>query len=328
MVMSDPFSPTFFLKSPFLQTILASSKLRRLGKNPMLSTSRETVLKTEDGIRLLSYYSPQTQNNPKGLVILLHGWQGDSNSAYILSAGRTLYRHGYAVLRLNYRDHGDSHHLNEGLFFATLLNEVFQCVKQVAQWDSVRPVFLAGFSLGGNFALRIARQISASDIKNLNHIVSISPALDPNKTTDAIDKNKIIAAYFLRKWRRSLRRKQALYPDKYNFSDILNKHNLREMTEILIQRYSNYKNARQYFSEYSILKDSLKKITVPTTIITATDDPIIPVEDFLNLSLNPSTNLVIHRFGGHNGFIEGFLLNAWHERQMVTVFDNIVSFNE
>jgi len=59
------------------------------------------------------------------------------------------------------------------------------------------------------------------------------------------------------------------------------------------------------------------------TIITAADDPIIPVDDFERLQLAPHTRLMIHRHGGHNGFIMGFFSGTWYERFMVEEFDAI-----
>ncbi|GAB4339608.1 MAG: alpha/beta hydrolase [Candidatus Abyssubacteria bacterium] len=257
-------------------------------------------------------------------MILLSGWLGDSSSAYILGTGDYLYRKGYSVFRLNYRDHGDSHHLNEEPFYATFLNEVFECVSQAASIERSVPVFLAGFSLGGNFALRIARKCATNDVANLTHIISISPVLDPDKTTDAVDRDIIIRTYFLRKWRKSLLKKQSLFPEKYDFHSILNNSKLRTVTEELIKRYSPYESARRYFQAYEIKDDALTTVSVPTTIITAEDDPIIPIGDFHRLELNHLTKLVIHRHGGHNGFIENWRLNTWYERKMVSLFDEIV----
>ena len=323
MFMTEPFEPSPFVRHPFLQTVLASSKIRKLGHNPLVAATREMILETRDKIRLVGQYTPHPQ--AKGLVILLNGWLGSSDSTYIVSTGKYLFQNGYSVFRLNYRDHGDSHHLNQELFYATLLGEVFECVQQAALLENNKPAFLAGFSLGGNFALRIARQCTTESICRLKHIISISPVLDPDKTTDAIDTEKIIGAYFKRKWRKSLLKKQALFPDKYDFDDILKNGNIRVMTEMLIKGYSPYENARQYFNSYSIKHDALMAVPVPTTIITAKDDPIIPAEDFSRLKLNTKTNLVIHPHGGHNGFIEGIRLNTWYERYMVDLFGPIAA---
>ena len=321
MSIAEEFRPMPLLKHPFLQTALGGNKLRKLGKNPMLAANQEIILETRQHVRLIGHYSAHPE--AKGTVILLNGWLGHSGSSYITSTGKYLYQNGYSVFRLNYRDHGDSLHLNEGLFLASLLDEVFEGVSQAASIAKDQPAFLTGFSLGGNFALRIARQCAEAPIDNLRHVISISPILNPDSSTNTADKNKIISAYFLRKWRKSLLKKQSLFPDKYDFTGLLN-YNIRGMTERLIPKYSSHSNAEQYFEAYAIKNNMLMNIPIPTTIITAEDDPIIPVGDFHHLELNRLTKLVIHRYGGHNGFIESFRLNTWYERKMVELFDGIV----
>lgn len=314
-------NPPFWLKPAGVQTTLASAGLRAWGKNPMVAAARQTILTTSDGIRLLGYMSRQPRPHDKGLVILLHGWEGSSASTYIRTTGRFLFNRGFDVFRLNLRDHGPSHHLNTGIFYAVLLDEVFEAVRQITEAESPRPVFLAGFSLGGNFALRIARECATQPIDGLKQVVGISPVLNPDKATDRIDGNRWILKYFLKKWRRSLTRKQEIYPDRYDFSALMNVDNIREMTERLLARYSDYDDARAYFKDYTLLNNDLRSITLPTTIITAEDDPIIPVADFCNLHTSDATRLIVQPYGGHNGFLEGWRLNGWYEQEMVDAFE-------
>ena len=314
------FKPSFLLKPAGVQTFLASAGLRAWGSNPMLQAARQTVLTTDEGVRLLGYMSRQRRPHDKGVVVLLHGWEGSANSTYIRTTGRALFRRGFDVFRLNFRDHGPSHHLNVGLFYAVLLDEVFDAVRQIAAAEFPRPVFLAGFSLGGNFALRIARQCIQRPIANLKQVVAVSPVLDPDKATDRIDETRWILKYFLRKWRRSLTAKARLYPDRYDFSDVMAVGSIREMTERLLRRYSPYGSARDYFNGYTLTHDALAGIRVPTIIITATDDPIIPVADFHDLELSPATQLMVLPHGGHNGFVQGWRLNGWYERLMAATF--------
>lgn len=315
-----PFNPPFPLKSAVVQTVMASAGLRALGPNPMLSAARETVVTSGNGVRLLGYMSRQPRPHDNGLVILLHGWEGSSRSTYIRTTGRSLFAKGYDVFRLNFRDHGPSHHLNPGIFYAVLLDEVFDAVRQITEAEARRPVFLAGFSLGGNFALRVARKCAADPIPGLRQVMSISPVLDPDKATDRIDGNRFILAYFLKKWRRSLRFKQRCFPERYDFDGLLNIGNIREMTEQLLIRYSDFDSARAYFREYTLLGDDLQSIAVPTTIITAADDPIIPVDDFYGLHLSGTTRLLVQPHGGHNGFLEGWRLKGWYEKVMDRTF--------
>ena len=319
---SDILNPPFWLKPAGVQTMLASAGVRAWGKNPMLDAARETILATADGVRLLGAMSRQPRPHNKGLVILLHGWEGSSNSTYIRTTGRFLFNGGFDVFRLNLRDHGPSHHLNTGIFYAVLLDEVFDAVRQISEAEHGKPVMLAGFSLGGNFALRLARRCATQPIDDLKQIVSISPVLDPDKATDRIDNSRFILKYFLKKWRRSLAIKQRLFPEYYDFSTIMNVDNIREMTERLLSHYSAYDSATSYFKDYTLINNDLQDITTPTIIITAEDDPIIPVEDFYDLHTSPATRLIVQPYGGHNGFLEGWRLNGWYEKMMVEAFEN------
>ena len=321
MLIAESFRPAPHLRNGHLQTILASSSFRAWGKNPMCNAAREMMISTPGGVRLLGFYSPQKSHKNKGLVVLMHGWEGSVASTYILCTGKALYRRGYDVFRLNFRDHGDSHHLNRGIFYAVLLEEVFQAIQYLCKSVEHKPVFLTGFSLGGNFSLRIARNMLRTPIANLIHVAAISPVLNPAKSTAKVDRYPLIRIYFLKKWIQSLKKKQELFPAVYDFADLLSLKTVQALTDQLLQKYSEFNSAAEYFKAYSLLEDSLKDLPVPTTIITAKDDPIIPVEDFYQLELNHRTNLVIHSFGGHNGFIDGFFLKSWYEQKLGDIFD-------
>lgn len=319
-MIPDSFRPGPLLRNAYLQTVLASSSIRTFGKNPMKRAARKILFETPQGVRLLGYHSPQRASASKGLVIVLHGWEGSADSTYVICTARHLYRSGFSIIRLNFRDHGNSHHLNEGLFYAVLLDEVFEAVKQAAALSGGRPVFLAGFSLGGNFALRIARKCIDHPIPNLRHVVCISPVLDPDKATDRIDNNPMILKYFLKKWRRSLNRKAKIFPNVYDFSDLMHSHCIRDMTDLLLKKYSVYSSSKTYFKEYTLLGDAIRSIPIPTTLVTAEDDPIIPVEDFYDLEIGGNTQLIVHPFGGHNGFIQGIRLTSWYDIEMTRLF--------
>jgi len=324
MLMGNSYRPARYLRNGHVQTILASSSVRAWGKNSMRDAARQVILTTRDKIRLLGLYSPHHAKKTAGEVILLHGWEGSADSTYILCTGKALYQRGYDIFRLNFRDHGSSHHLNQGIFYAILLEEVFQAVRQVCMQAAGKPVFLVGFSLGGNFALRIARRMQQDPIENLCHVAAISPVLDPAESTLKIDQYPLIRKYFLKKWLQSLGKKQRLFPDVYDFESVMQLKTLQAVTDVLLENYSDFDSAEQYFKEYSLLKDAVKNIEVDTTIITAKDDPIIPVKDFYQLELNQRTHLCIHDFGGHNGFINGFFLKSWYEQQLADLFDHII----
>jgi predicted alpha/beta-fold hydrolase len=324
MLEPNGFRPCFLLRNPHVQTVLSSSRLRNRRPDPLHHSAAPVILKI-GGTRLLGYWNAAPAVPAKGLVILLHGWEGSAFSTYIRCTGRRLHRNGYAVFRLNYRDHGDSHHLNEGLFYASLLEEVYGAVKQVAGKMAGAPVFIVGFSLGGNIALRIARRCAAEPIAGLRHVVCISPLLDPHQATERIDAVPYIRGYFLRKWRRSLTKKQHLFPRRYDFDGMLRVGSVRKLTEMLLARYSRYGSIREYFDEYTLREKALRDIDIPMTLLTAEDDPIIAADDFRRLELPATIRLSLQTHGGHNGFIQGMTLKSWYEPRLVSLFDSIAS---
>ena len=73
---------------------------------------------------------------------------------------------------------------------------------------------------GGNVARQIALRagLHAPGAKlAITRIVSVNPALDPPSTVEAIDRHPLYRRVFLRRWRRSLLRKQKLFPHLYDF---------------------------------------------------------------------------------------------------------------
>jgi len=316
----EPFLPPFWARSPHVQTIFGSLSIRAAGNNVMNDASREAIVDAGKGVRLLGYHSRQTGRTSRGLIILIHGWEGSSDSTYVLSTGRYFFRRGYDVFRLNLRDHGRSHHLNRGLFHGALTDETAQAVANIARLLPDCPCYLIGFSLGGNFALRIALRQSSSPIPNLSRVFAISPALDPYRATLAIDRSlAIYRLYFLAKWKRSLRRKQRCFPELYRFGDILHHRSCMALTEAIMPWYTEYGGYLDYFSRYTLTGDLLGSLQMPVTIITSEDDPVVPADDFRRLPMNRHLDVIIERYGGHCGFLDPFPFGCWYERRIADI---------
>ena len=316
----DAFKPPFLLKSPTLQSMLASSKLRLPRRSELIEHMEEMILSVTDGVRLQGFMSTKPEATGKGLVILFHGWEGSANSTYIRCTGKALFRAGFNVFRLNFRDHGETHHLNHDPFRSDRLNEVFEAVKQVAEQNPNQPVFLAGFSLGGNFALRIARKSAEIPISNLKLVVGISPLMDPAKSTEVIDNIPWMRRYFLKKWFRSMGKKETAFPEDFDFTEAKTLPTCMAITKLLIEKEGPFPSVTDYFNTYTLRPDFFDKLTVSTLIIASKDDPAIPVEDILALNENPLLRRSITHHGGHCGFIESLRLESWLNHVLPSLF--------
>lgn len=298
---------------------MIQSALASRGKSGLISRDPggylfEAFCPQEDrNVKLYGLFDLQSRamESQRSLAILIHGWEGSSDSAYVLRLGKELYGKGWDVFRLNLRDHGPTHHLNEGLFNGSLIHEVYDVLLQAVNFwqeefagtDSVRTI-VAGFSMGGNFTIRIAGSHSQAKkkIPGLAHLYAISPAVDPEKTTRLLDSHPILARYFLKKWFESLKLKESHFPDTYSFGKLSEAVDVLTLTDRVVRSYSRYDNASHYFQSYTVRPEHTARINVPLTILSAEDDPIIAPEEVESLADNPNINLILTRHGGHNGF--------------------------
>ncbi|MEO6226357.1 MAG: alpha/beta fold hydrolase [Thermomonas sp.] len=300
-----------WLRNPHLQTLLGSSpirvlrgarELRKLG-----AVHEEHLIDAGSGIRLHGVHSTLPGRTSRGLALLLHGWEGSAESGYMRLTCARLLQCGFDVFRLNFRDHGDTHSLNEELFHSNRLEEVLQAALTISRrWATQPPLpmVIAGYSLGGNFALRVALHAPRVGLQ-LARVAAVCPALDPNRTTTAMEHGlPFYERYFLRKWTRSLRRKRDLYPQRHAIDEEqLRSRRLRSLTAWLVARHTEFADVDAYFDGYRISGDRMAALQVPADILTAADDPVIPVDDFHHWQLPADAYVEIAAHGGHCAFL-------------------------
>ena len=307
-----------WLRNPHLQSALASMPMRQAGGLRALgrtgAITSEHIIDAGDGVRLFGLHSAVPNGNPKGLVLLLHGWEGSIESGYMRHTAAHLLGEGFDVFRLNFRDHGETHHLNEGLFHSCRLGEVVQAAKWVAEKFPAPAFLAAGYSLGGNFALRLALAAPAAGIPLL-HAAAVCPAVDPSAVMRALETGPAMYAwYFMRKWRSSLRKKRALFPQHHDFDDATLAQDMRSLTHWLVKQHTDMVDVEEYFNGYAVAGGRLAALQVPVSVLAAADDPIIPVGTLKALQLPAHSTLEIAEHGGHCGFIEDTSLRGFAER--------------
>ena len=316
--MTEEFLPPLYLRNSMLQTILNSMGSGYSTTRALIAAEKEMIL--DLGQAKLQGFMSRQGGGSKGMVMILHGWEGSTRSAYVLRTSGFLYEAGYDVFRLNFRDHGETHHLNCGLFIGDSLNELYDAVKIVSRIAGEAPLHLAGFSMGANFVVRSAARFLADPIPNLKRALAINPVIDPLKSTQLIDQSLLIRVYLLRKWKASLALKQNLFPDQYNFDDILRMKTCMEMSEAMITRYFSYRDAADYFSRFTLTPEVFARVGMPLCIITSQDDPIIPVRDIQSVIMNANTTLMMQRYGGHCGYIMDLSMRPWYLNKMIEFF--------
>ena len=316
------YKPLRLAANGHVQTLLGTLVLAGGG---LLEASARRVLLHVEGpgydARLTGFYSPQSR--PKGLAILLHGWLGSVSSSYMRATGEHLYQRGYSVFRLNLRDHGGTGSLNRGHYNNSMNREVEAAIVQIAELEPESRIYLAGFSIGGSFALRAALKTSlTTGKKRLQHVVSISPPVNPRLTTLLIDATSIYQYWFVRNWRAMLREKCRAFADQYDYSEVRGQRTLVALTDWMLRFETRWSDSDEYFAAFAITPEIAQGCVVPTTLIAADDDPIVPIKDFRVLTdASPLLDLKLQRYGGHLGFVELPRLQSWLPASIGSVFD-------
>jgi predicted alpha/beta-fold hydrolase len=285
----------------------------------MLACAQTQIVECGAGVRLLGHYSSQVAAGrppARDLAVLLHGWEGSADSLYVLSLGSHLFELGCDVYRLNFRDHGPSHHLNEEIFHSCRLDEVVGAVRAIQRALPQPRMTIAGFSLGGNIALRVAARAPAAGIA-LERAIAICPVLRPHSTMDVLEQGPFVYhQYFISKWKKSLQLKQRLFPQRYDFAPILAERSIKEMTRIMVEQHSEFPTLDAYLSGYAIIGDRLAQLAVPSHILISLDDPIIPAKDLQDVARAAQLQIVAIPHGGHCGFMESFTRESWADRRV------------
>lgn len=314
------FQPPPGFRNRHVQSVITQAPWRRrrifAAAAELLANSEERVLDCGDGVRLQGFLNLSTGPR-RGLVVLLHGWEGSAHSSYILSVGSQLLAAGFSVYRLNFRDHGDSKSLNEGLFHSCRIDEVVGAVHGVREMSGAGFFAVVGQSLGGNFALRVAARAESAGI-DIDRVIAVCPVLKPHSTMNALDSGLwVYRRHFLNRWRYSLAEKATAFPHLYQFGDLRRFSTLTDTTAFFVEHYTEFDTLDQYLSGYAITGDVLANLTVPSRIILASDDPVIPVSDLENISMPEALRVTLADRGGHCGFVDAAFGPTWVDREIV-----------
>ena len=320
----EEFRPPVWLGNCHLQSVLPSLPLRRLPvewrAKPVIAASRRLVLDCGDGARLLGWHAEPAagaDQETARLAVLLHGWEGSAESLYVLSVAQLLHERGFAVVRLNLRDHGGSHSLNEGLFHSCRIAEVVGAIGRLQSLYPAARLSLAGFSLGGNFVLRVGARAATEGIRTAR-IIAVCPVLDPATTLAALESGPAMyRQYFLLKWRRSLRAKQAAWPSVYDFGELLGERSLTAMTERMVLKYTDFPDLASYLRGYAITGEALAGLQSPARIITSEDDPMILARDLRRIARPGMLEFTVTARGGHCGYMDALRGPSWIDRAIV-----------
>ena len=304
-VSARPFQPHPLLRNGHAQTLAAWAWPGRV--RPEETRGDETRLfEVEPGVRLLARCRWHADRSPRPTVILVHGLGGSADAPYILGAARLAYGAGANVVRLNQRNCGGTEDLTPTLYHSGMSGDLAAVARELASRDGLEHILVAGFSMGGNLALKMAGEMGEDAPPYLMGVCAVSPALDLAATVANLERpaNRAYEKTFARGLRRLVVRKKELFPHLYDKRDLARARGVRDFDELYTAPYAGFANADDYYARASAIR-AVRHIRVPTLVIHARDDPLVPFAPLCRPELrdNPHISLVAPARGGHVAFV-------------------------
>ena len=240
---------------------------------------------------------------PAAHMMAIHGLEGSSESGYIRSLSSELLPLGFAMHRFNMRSCGGTEHLSSTNYHAGQTSDALAVLREIRK-EFAGPLFLVGFSLGGNVSLKLAGELGSDRL--LDGVCSVSTPIDLAACSDALEArgNYIYASRFLARLKDRIRRRHQEYPDRYDLEPLAQVGSIRQFDDAYTAKLFGFGTAANYFATQSS-NQFLPAIRIPTLMIQAKDDPLIPFRVYEEsvVSANPNIRLIATDHGGHVGFI-------------------------
>ena len=263
------FEPLF--KNPHILTVLANFWPREYEFSRFPIEYR--VIQTDPDTQVL-VQTQRPSGAPLGHVVLLHGLEGSGEAGYIRSMAWDVLNTGFTAHRFHMRTCGGTAQMCKTLYHAGLTSDLRVFLESLASERAGLPVFLIGFSLGGNVALKLAGELGATEL--IQGVCSISTPIDLAAGVRRIGQldNRLYERRFLKRMRKRL-----FATGRYSRRQLESARSLYEIDDKITAPSFGFGGADHYYATQSALR-YLHQIRVPTLFIQAKDDTFIPFEMF------------------------------------------------
>ncbi len=276
-----------------------------------LEAGEPRLFATEPGVQVLGRCHWQRPGAP--VALLVHGLEGSSESNYVLRMARALLDAGFNVVRLNVRTCGGTEHLAPTLYHSGLTVDLRSVIEQLKD----QSVFVIGFSMGGNQALKLAGEWGEAAPSHLRCVCSISAPIDLAACARRLGepRNRVYELHFLQRLKARLRRKALLTPERFSTAALPRVRTIIDFDHHVTAPAFGFRDAWDYY-EQSSARRYLDRVRVPTLLIQARDDPFVPF-DCYRLPENSALQLLATDHGGHVGFLSRGPVRHWAAKQVM-----------
>jgi predicted alpha/beta-fold hydrolase len=316
-----PFFP--LLPNPHLATIAANFWPRRFEEWRYPVEAK--LFHTEPSVRILVHIQRPKRERPKGEVVLVHGLEGSSNSGYMQSLAQVLLDDGWIVHRTNIRTCGGTEFLCDTLYHAGLTSDLFAYLMDLDKQRRT-PIWLVGFSLGGNQVLKLAGEMGTTARRVLAGVCAVSAPIDLRACSVSLEerRNQIYQYWYTSHMVRRLKVRKKVLGDKIPWDGVEKLKSVYGIDDRVTGPAFGFTGADHYYQTQSA-QAFIDKIAIPCLLVQSKDDPLIPYRIFEQPAVqnNRHVTLATADHGGHIGFISRSLPRFWVDAVIRDWFNEI-----
>src|SRR2546428_2304942 len=168
------------------------------------------------------------------------------------------------VVRLNQRNCGGREHLSGGLFHSGLTADAKRVLEELTRVDGLPAMAVAGYSLGGNIALKLAGEYANDPPPQLRAVAAVSPILEISGCVRALERrgNFLYQWNFVRDLKRRMRRKEKVRPGHFDLRKLGAIRTVRDFDEAYTAPHFGFRDAEDYYHRASAMR-LVDRIRVP-----------------------------------------------------------------
>lgn len=294
---------------------------------PRLPAPTRRYFDVEPDTRVLAHCHWQPRRWERPAIVLLHGLNASSDAHYMKGIAAKAFARGFSVVRLNQRNCGGTEHLAAGLFHSGLTADAKHVIQELIDVDAVPAISVAGYSLGGNLALKLAAEYSDAAPPAVRAVAAVSPIIEIGECVRTLERreNFLYQWNFVRDLKRRMRRKDRFRPGLFDLTRLNVIRSVREFDDAYTAPHFGFKDADDYYHRASAMR-IIDRIRIPTLVIAAEDDPFVPSRPFHDpkVTRNSCIDVRVCDHGGHCGFVgprSGEDDGYWAENQIIDFFE-------
>jgi len=302
-VESADYIPKRGLRNGHLMTVYAWGRPRSF---PRLPPPESRFFDVAPDSRVLGHCHWQQERHRHPALLALHGLEGSSQAHYMRGLADKGFASGFNVILLNQRNCGGTEAYSSGLYHSGLTADADHVIRDIATRDAIDRVVVAGYSLGGNLALKLAGDYGNDPPASLRGVCAVSPVMELDTCVRALERRQNVVYHwnFVRGLKGRMRRKAQLQPGRFAVERLARIRSVREFDEVYTAPHFGFRDAGDYYHRASAMR-VIDRIRVSTLMISAENDPFVPPGPFRDplVAANPHITVILTRHGGHCGFL-------------------------